>query len=484
MAVRVALYLLAETVTANIDSDSVQRHTKYRYFTDCWKYYPPKTPEDLHYNPIIHGILYGIPDGGDMAILSDTKARNLKPDDPQLAHGGVTGLVLIPAKTKGHGKWVLRFVSPVSGKRRNAGLGTYPEVGIADAGKLATTMREQIAAGVDPLEVKKLEAVKPKMPTFKQAAKSLHTELLPGWKNDKHGKQWINTLAEYAFPEIGALPLNEIQPRHIADVLRPIWLAKAETAGRVKQRMHAVMSWGWAHGHCVANPVDVVNHLLPQQPGKSVRTEHQPAMPWRDIPKFISDKLRSAGRYDVTRPMLELLVLTAVRSGEIRGMRWSEVDLKGAIWTIPADRMKAKQPHRIPLANRAIEILKKQQGMHDELVFPSPRDRVELSDMVLTAFLRREKAASDTPGRVATAHGFRSSFRDWCSEKGYARDLAERALAHSVSNKVEAAYHRTDLLEQRRPMMEAWEVFCTGIAAKPMSMGQSFAQSFEKILAR
>lgn len=397
-----------------------------------------------------------------MAILSDTKARNIKPNDPQIAHGGITGLILIPAKTKGHGKWVLRFVSPVTGKRRNAGLGTYPETGIADAGKLAMIMREQIAAGTDPLEAKTVERTKLVIPTFQDAATLLHAELLPGWKNDKHGQQWINTLTAYVFPTIGALPLNEIQPRHIADVLRPIWLSKAETAGRVKQRMHAVMSWGWAHGHCSANPVDVAHHLLPQQPSKALRTEHQPAMSWRDIPKFIAEKLKSSNRHDVTRPMLELLILTAARSGEIRGMLWAELDLDAAIWTIPAERMKAKQAHRIPLSKRAVEILKDQIGIHKELVFPSPRDQVELSDMVLTTFLRREKAASDTPNRVATAHGFRSSFRDWCSEQGYARDLAERALAHSVANKVEAAYHRTDLLDQRRPMMAAWSDFCTG----------------------
>ncbi len=170
-----------------------------------------------------------------MAILSDTKARNIKPNDPQIAHGGVTGLILIPATTKGHGKWVLRFVSPVTGKRRNAGLGSYPEIGIADAGKLATNMREQIAAGTDPLDAKRIETQKLTIPTFKDAANTLHTELLPGWKNTKHGQQWINTLTTYVFPEIGELPLNEIQPRHIADVLRPIWLSKAETAGRVRQ---------------------------------------------------------------------------------------------------------------------------------------------------------------------------------------------------------------------------------------------------------
>ncbi len=177
-----------------------------------------------------------------MAILTDTRARNIKPDGPQIAHGGVTGLVLIPAKTKGHGKWVLRFVSPVTGKRRNAGLGNYPEIGIAEVGKLATAMRDNIAAGADPLEAKKIEMSAPSIPTFKAAATTLHSELLPGWKNFKHGQQWINTLEEYAFPEIGALPLNEIQPRHVADVLRPIWLSKAETSTRVKQRIHAVMS--------------------------------------------------------------------------------------------------------------------------------------------------------------------------------------------------------------------------------------------------
>ena len=419
-----------------------------------------------------------------MATLTDTKARNIKPDDPQLAHGGVTGLILIPTKTKGHGKWVLRFVSPVSGKRRNAGLGTYPEVGIADAGKLATKMREQIASGIDPLEAKRVEANTPTVPTFETAATTVHAELLPGWKNVKHGQQWINTLSEYAFPIIGQLQLNEIQPRHIADVLRPIWLSKAETAGRVKQRLHAVMSWGWAHGHCVANPVDVVNHLLPQQPGKSVRTAHQPAMPWRDIPEFVAEHLHKGNRFDVTRPMLELLILTAVRSGEIRGMRWSEIDLNTAIWTIPAERMKSKLPHRVPLTARTIEIIKNQQGQHDELVFPSSRDQVELSDMVLTSFLRRTKAKSDTPGRNATAHGFRSSFRDWCSEQGYPRDLAERALAHTVANKVEAAYHRTDLLDQRRPMMQAWTSFCTGRNDKKPSMAELFDRTSRQGIAK
>lgn len=463
--------LLAETVTA-IDKSS--------QFQICF-ILPFKSNSYITPIPIKSNLFHqyltqnGIPDGIldsrltflkiklIMAILSDAKARNIKPDSGALPHGGIIGLSLVPSNSKGSGKWVLRYVSPITGKRRNAGLGSYPEIGIAQAGKAAILMREKIANGVDPLEEKAKELRAPSMPTFQEAAEILHKELLPGWKNTKHGQQWINTLTQYAFPRIGKFPLDQIQPRHIADTLRPIWLEKAETASRLKQRIHAVMAWGWAHEFCRSNPVDVVDHLLPQQLGKSIRTQHQPAMPWMDIPDFVKTELHGGSRYDVTRPMLEFLILTAVRSGEVRGMRWKEVDLVNAIWTIPAERMKAQLQHRVPLSDRAIEILKNQQGRHENLVFPSPRDQKELSDMVLTSFLRRVKAKSDTADRYATAHGFRSSFRDWCSEHGYARDLAERALAHMVQNKVEAAYHRTDLLEQRRPLMEAWARFILGI---------------------
>jgi len=393
-----------------------------------------------------------------VALLTDTKARSVKPGGAPLAHGGVTGLTLHPSPSnKGQGKWVLRYVSPVTKKRRNAGLGSYPDVSIAQAAQQARIMREQIAHGKDPLETRAAEAAKPHLPTLKDAAKTLHKDLAPGWKNPKHSKQWINTLTEYAFPLIGAMPLDQIQPRHIADVLRPIWLEKAETAGRVKQRLHTVMAWGWAHGFCQSNPVDVVNHLLPLQPGKTVRTQHQPAMPWALIPAFVADHLPQS--LEVSSQLLAFVILTAARSGEVRHMTWDEVDLGSKLWTVPAERMKAKLSHRVPLSKQAVALLKRQKGLHHTFVFPSVRKGVPLSDMVLTAFLRRVKAVSDVPGRVATAHGFRSSFRDWCSEKGYARDLAERALAHTVQNKVEAAYHHTDLLEQRRPLMQSWADF-------------------------
>lgn len=391
-----------------------------------------------------------------MALLTDTKARHIKPDDKPLPHGGITGLTLHPSSSKGRGKWVLRYVSPVTQKRRNAGLGSYPEISIAEAGRMAQTMREQLAAGNDPLELKRAEITKVIIPTFEEAARQIHTELLPGWRNKKHAKQWLSTLEQHVFPSLGTTLLDAITPANVANVLRPTWMTIPETSGRIKQRIHKVMQWAWAHGHCNANPVDVVDHLLPQQVSVNIRTEHHPSMPWKSLPLYIATYVHSDERYNVTRALLLIVILTASRSGEARAMRWDEIDFRRNIWTVPPERMKAGIRHRVPLPVQAVAILESIRGLHDELVFPSPRKQTILSDMVLTSFLRKTKAASDTPGRVAVAHGFRSSFRDWCSEHGYPHDLAERALAHTIKNKSEAAYHRTDLLEQRRPMMQAW----------------------------
>ena len=391
-----------------------------------------------------------------MALLTDTKARHIKPDDKPISHGGVTGLTLHPSSSKGRGKWVLRYVSPVTQKRRNAGLGSYPEISIAEAAKLAQTMREQLSAGDDPLELKKAETTKVVIPTFEEAARKVHAELLPGWRNKKHGKQWISTLEQHVFPTLGTVSLDVITPANVADVLRPSWMTIPETSGRVKQRIHKVMQWAWAHGFCSANPVDVVDHLLPQQVSASIRTEHQPAMPWKVIPLYIASRVYTEDRYNVTRGLLLFVILTACRSGEARAMEWCEIDFKRKIWTIPPGRMKGGLRHRVPLSTQALELLEQMRGLHEILVFPSPRKQTVLSDMVLTSFLRKTKAISDTQGRFAVAHGFRSSFRDWCSEQRYPHDLAERALAHTIRNKSEAAYHRTDLLNERRPMMQEW----------------------------
>ena len=223
------------------------------------------------------------------------------------------------------------------------------------------------------------------------------------------------------------------------------------------------MDWCAAQELISANPVGVVAKLLPKQAGSSERVVHQPAMPWRSVPEFVEGVLR-VGKPSLSKTMLEFLILTAARSGEARAMTWDEVDLDDCVWTVPAERMKAKTAHRVPLSGRAVDILKVQRGAaaFETLVFPSPSGRVP-SDMILTKFLRDHNVESSERGRTATAHGFRSSFRDWASENRYRRDLAERALGHAIRNKTEDAYHHTDLLEERRGMMAAWANHVCGV---------------------
>jgi integrase len=382
-----------------------------------------------------------------------------------MADGTVAGLRLLPGSGKGRGKWQLRFVSPETGKRRDMGLGVYPDVSILSARERASEARKRIAEGVDPIEEagRQQDAVAcaVRVPTFEEAARLVFEEHKASWSNGKHVDQWINTLTTYAFPVIGQRKVDTLKPADFADVLRPIWSVKAETARRVKQRCHAVMKWCWGKEYVQGNPVDMVDMLLPRQSASARVAVHHPAMPWREVPQFVQEVVH-AGE-DVTRHLLEFTILTAARSGETRGMTWDEVDLSAATWIVPAHRMKTKTAHRVPLSSRAQELLEKRRVLakHAELVFPSPRGKV-LTDMALTKFLRTHKAVSDVPGRVATAHGFRSSFRDWASENGVARDVAERALAHTIRNAVEAAYHRTDLLEQRRSVMEAWAQHVSG----------------------
>jgi integrase len=404
--------------------------------------------------------------GADMANLTDLKAKNIKPGDRNIPDGTIIGMRLEAGKAKGQGKWILRYVSPETTKRRDMGLGAYPMVSITEARKAASEARELIRDGKDPIEARRNDKLENKVNTqaltFEQTARMVHEDMKPAWKNPKHATQWITTLEMYMFPKVGSRKVKDLKAKDFADALTIIWIEKPETALRVKQRCSVVMDWCVAQEMCDGNPVSVVDKLLPKQPAARERVVHQPSMAWSEVPEFVESELRN-GQNILSKLMLEFLILTAARSGEVRAMAWDEVDLNKAVWTVPAIRMKTKVEHRVPLSVRAVEILTEQQTKadHPTLVFPSIRGKVP-SDMILTKFLRDHNIMSSETGRTATAHGFRSSFRNWASENGYPRDHAERALAHTISNQVEAAYHTTDLLDQRRDMMETWSQYVCG----------------------
>lgn len=405
-----------------------------------------------------------------MKILSDLKARNLKPSDRPVADGTVPGLRLEPGKVKGRGKWTLRFVSPVNAKRRDMGLGTYPDTTITEVRKLASIARDLIRDSKDPIEEREAEKrarlVQSEIHTFEEAATIVHESLKTGWGSKKHAINWISSLEMHVFPALGRRKVNELKAKDFAETLRPIWIAKAETASRIKQRCSAVMDWCVAQEIVETNPVGVVDKLLPKQPGVRERVQHHPSLPWRDIQHFAETVLH-AGKPNLSKLMLEFLILTAARSGEVRAMTWEEIDFQTSTWVVPACRMKTKTDHRVPLSGRAVEILEYQKASTEGkgIVFPSFRGKVP-SDAILSKFLHDHDVKSSDPNRTATPHGFRSSFRDWASESGYSRDVAERALAHTIQNQSEAAYHRTDLLNQRRIMMTAWADYILGKSSK------------------
>lgn len=393
-----------------------------------------------------------------MGFITNLQARAIKPGEKAIPHGGVPGLRLLPTKSDGRGKWELRYTSPITGKRRDAGLGVYPDVSIAAAKVKAEEFRQLVAAGVDPLEVKRQEKHTPKVMTFEQAAMLRYTESLPIWSAG-HAQKWLNVMKHHVFPHIGGIPLDAITPANIVETLRPIWIDKHPTAKRVSQRISDIMMWAWGLGMVKANPVQAVLRGMPKHSHKPV---HHPSMPWRDIPAFIANHLHGGNEGDPKRLAIEFVILTGGRSGEIRGARWSEIDFETATWTIPPERMKAADWHQVPLSDRALEILRTLRRGRSDVIFASTKGGVELACSTLSAFMASAKVASDIPSRCAVVHGFRASFRNWCSETGHRRDLSERALSHAVRDQVEAAYHRTNLLEERRPMMQQWADFVTG----------------------
>ncbi len=370
--------------------------------------------------------------------------------------GGVAGLALQVLPGGGR-TWVLR--ATMGGRRRDMGLGGYPDVPLADARNAARKARELIREGLDPIEearalISARRATAAKDITFKAATAAYIAAHEAGWRNAKHAQQWTNTLAAYAEPVIGDLLVRDIELTHILAILEPIWTAKTETATRLRGRIEQVLDWATARGHRQGlNPARWRGHLdkLLAKPSKVARVEHRTALPVSEIGAFIADLRGAEG---MGARALEFVILTAARSGEVRGATWAEIDLKARTWTIPGARMKAGREHRVPLSDQAVallEALPRVEGI--DLVFVAPRGGA-LSDMTLTAVLRRMKVP-------AVPHGFRSTFRDWASERtNYPRDAAEMALAHAIGDKVEAAYRRGDLFEKRRRMMADWATFC------------------------
>jgi len=376
------------------------------------------------------------------------------------AVGGINGLGLkvMPAGSRA---WVLRTM--VAGKRREYGLGGYPTVTLASARERARAMLDQLFAGIDPAVTKKqaksaLVAQRAKAVNFKTLAEQYIAQHEAGWKNAKHAAQWTSTLETYAFPTIGNMVAADIDTPLVLKVLQPIWTNKSETASRLRGRIEAVLDFATAKGLREGpNPARWKGNLALTLPAKRKvsMVKHHPAVPVKDMPSFFKS-LRS--REGMAARALEFLTLTAARSGEVRGAQWHEIDLAKKIWVVPAERMKAKREHRVPLSAQAIALLKSLSGRGTGgLVFSGRKPTTKLSDMALTAVMRRMEIN-------AVPHGLRSSFRDWVGEEtSYPREVAEMALAHTVGNAVEAAYRRGDLFEKRRSMMDEWAKFLYAI---------------------
>jgi integrase len=362
--------------------------------------------------------------------------------------------------------WMFRFSR--HGKDRWMGLGQYPTVTLSIARNRATDARRLLIDDIDPIENRRRQRTQTKLElarrmTFAQCAAQYIASHKMAWRNSKHRAQWESTLASYAYPLIGSLPIAVVDTSLVMKVLQPIWNAKPETASRLRGRIEAILNWATASEFRAGpNPARWRGHLDNLLPARSkiARVEHHAALPYADVPAFMVQLRQQEG---VAAHALEFLILTAARTGEVVGARWREINLRDKLWTISAERMKAGKDHRVPLSPRAVEILKMMRPTPDQFdafVFPGNKPKKPLSNMAFLMLLRRM-------GRDdMTAHGLRSTFRDWCAERtNFASEVAEMALAHVISNKVEAAYRRGDLFEKRRQLMEHWATFCASPAA-------------------
>jgi integrase len=376
-------------------------------------------------------------------------------------HTCAKGLYLQVSK-QGTKSWLFRYTSPITKKRREMGLGSLDFVSLAEARQLAVDNKRLVIDGKDPIEERKQSQLQKQLEqarnlTFREVAEACIKSKSHEWKNAKHAQQWTNSLETYVFPTLGHLPISEVSTDLVLKILDPIWVTKAETASRVRQRIETIWDYGKARNYMSGeNPARLKGHLdkIMSKTAKVKRVRHFPALPYNEIGSFVKE-LRTRSGYSALG--LEFLILTAARTGEIIGAKWSEIDLGKAVWTIPSERMKAGSEHRVPLCERAIEILRSiTSNRHpDDYVFAGWKRNTGLSNNAFLALLKK-MGRSDI-----TAHGFRSCFRDWAAEEAYqfSNETIELALAHKITNKVEAAYRRGDQLERRRDLMSEWGKF-------------------------
>ena len=385
-------------------------------------------------------------------------------------YGDGRGLYLHVART-GSKSWICRATvkgaTTKSGKplRVEVGLGSFDLVSLAEARELAVPIRRQARQGINPVDARRKEIGI----TFEAAARAVHSELLPTWRNARHAESWLQSLVAYAFPVIGEKQVAKVTPEDLLTILKPIWTTKTDTATKLKQRMSAIFDWARAHGHYAGeNPAAGIKKGLPVVKASDA---HHTALPWQDLPAFMLDLQAREG---VSARCLSWIILTACRSNEARGARWAEVDLQARVWTIPGDRTKTGKAHAVPLCPEALQVLREVWGLDRDLIFPTAKRGADgkagpMSDMVFKALFIRM-------GRDGiTAHGFRSTFRDWSSEAAHAdRAVAEAALAH-VLPPTERAYARSDLLARRRELMALWGAY-TGL---PRQIGPGIADDTE-----
>jgi integrase len=397
---------------------------------------------------------------GSLNRLSAVEVKSI--DRKGMYHDG--GGLYLQVGARGAKSWIYRFM--LDGRPREMGLGPVNVISLAAARKRAAECRRMRLDGIDPIEArqalrdqKKLEAAKSM--TFDACAAAYIEAHRGSWRNQKHRDQWRNTLNSYASPFFGALPVQAVDVGLVMKVLEPIWQTKPETASRLRGRIEAVLDWAKVRGYRRdENPARWRSHLdklLPAR-AKIQKVEHHPALPYDEIGEFTT---LLQGAEGIAARALEFLILTAARTGEIIGAQWEEVDLEDKIWVVSAARMKAGREHRVPLSGAAVVILEQMKGIRQgDFVFPGGKKAKPLSNMAMLSTLKR-LGRNDL-----SAHGFRSTFRDWAAERtNFPREVVEMALAHTIESKVEAAYRRGDLFQKRRQLMEAWALFCATTGA-------------------